>query len=75
VREEYSLGHDLSYGERTTKNMATSAQDIVSAAYHLGGAPYRPWRSGNSIPMWLDDGSFSNSMELTNHLRQVRTRS
>jgi len=35
---------------------ANTAQEIVQAAYELMGAPYRPWRSGNSIPMWLDDG-------------------
>ena len=34
---------------------SVSAQDIVQAAYALMGAPYRPWRSGNSIPMWQDD--------------------
>ena len=32
-----------------------TAQQIVQAAYQLQGAPYRPWRSGNSIPMWQDD--------------------
>ena len=32
-----------------------SAEDIVQAAYELMGAPYRPWRTGNSIPMWQDD--------------------
>jgi hypothetical protein len=28
-----------------------STDDIVQAAYSLLGVPYRPWRSGNSIPM------------------------
>jgi hypothetical protein len=32
-----------------------SAEDIVQAAYQLQGAPYRPWRSGNAIPMWQED--------------------
>ena len=38
-----------------------SAEDIVQAAYQLQGAPYRPWRSGNSIPMFLDDGPFMDA--------------
>jgi hypothetical protein len=33
-----------------------NAKEIVQAAYQLLGAPYRPWRTGNSIPMWQDDG-------------------
>ena len=37
------------------------AQEIVQAAYQLQGAPYRPWRSGNSIPMFLDDGPFMDA--------------
>src|SRR5215208_6756962 len=33
-----------------------SAQDIVSAAYVLLGAPYRHWHVGDPIPMWRKDG-------------------
>ena len=50
--------------------MATNARDIAQAAYQMQGAPYRPWRSGNSIPMWEDDGSFTWG-ELANHLLRV----
>ena len=42
-----------------------SAQDIVQAAYELMGAPYRPWRSGNSIPMWQDDDEKATSGSLS----------
>ena len=52
--------------------MATSAQDIVSAAYHLGGAPYRPWRSGNSIPMFLDDGDYMGVFQNAGHETGVK---
>ena len=38
-----------------------SAEDIVQAAYQLHGAPYRHWRSGNSIPMFLDDGPYMDA--------------
>ncbi len=38
-----------------------SANDIVQAAYSLLGVHYRPWRPGNSIPMWLDDGPFMDA--------------
>ena len=61
--------------------MATSAQDIVNRARLLLGAPYRPWRSGNSIPMFLDDGDYmgvflnagheTGVKELRQHLLQV----
>ncbi len=46
-----------------------SAQDIVGAAYALQGAAYRQY-DGGSIPMWLDDGSFSK-YELRLHLGNV----
>ena len=58
-----------------------SADDIVQAAYELLGVPYRPWRSGDSIPMWLDDGPYMDAFfnaghevalaELRSHLRRV----
>ena len=58
-----------------------SAQDIVNAAYSLSGVRYRPWRPGNSIPMWLDDGPYMDAFlnaghkialaELRAHLHQV----
>ncbi len=38
------------------KNMA-SAQDIVSSAYQLQGAPYRAY-DGGSIPMWMDEYAY-----------------
>ena len=37
------------------------AEDIVQAAYELLGVPYRPWPSGNSVPMWLDDGPYMDA--------------
>ena len=46
-----------------------SAQDIVGAAYALQGANYRQY-AGGSIPMWLDDGSYSKN-ELRLHLGNV----
>jgi hypothetical protein len=53
--------------------MATSAQDIVNRARVLLGVHYRPWRPGNSIPMWLDDGpgvaSTPNGLRI--HLERV----
>jgi hypothetical protein len=58
-----------------------SAEDIVQAAYSLLGARYRPWRPGNSIPMWLDDGPYMDAFlhggheralaELRSHLHNV----
>ena len=60
---------------------SVSAQEIVQRAYDLMGAPYRPWRSGNSIPMFLDDGDYmgvflnagheTGVKELRQHLLQV----
>jgi hypothetical protein len=57
------------------------AEDIVQAAYELLGVPYRPWPSGNSVPMWLDDGPYMDAFfnaghevalaELRSHLRRV----
>ena len=44
-----------------------NAQEIVQAAYQLQGAPYRPWRSGNSIPMWLDDGPYMDAFMQGGH--------
>jgi hypothetical protein len=44
-----------------------SADDIVQAAYDLLGVPYRPWRSGNSIPMWLDDGPYMDAFLNAGH--------
>jgi hypothetical protein len=38
-----------------------SAKDIVQSAYDLLGVRYRPWRPGNSIPMWIDDGPFMDA--------------
>jgi len=46
-----------------------SAENIVQAAYELLGAPYRPWRPGNDIPMWQDDGL--HGADLADHLRRV----
>lgn len=46
-----------------------NAQDIVSAAYQLLGAPYRVWQDGNSIPMWLDD--YAGDPPPVTHLRSV----
>jgi hypothetical protein len=52
--------------------MVTHAQDIVQRAYELLGAPYRPWRSGDSIPKWQDDGFPRNGgAQIDSHLRQV----
>ena len=50
-----------------------SAQDIVQAAYQLQGAPYRPWHSGNSIPMWQDDEipGYTGLNSLRDHLLRV----
>lgn len=49
-----------------------NANDIVQAAYELLGTHYRPWRSGNSIPMWLDDGVPTGPpARLRGHLQNV----
>lgn len=37
-------------------NMAVTGQDIVASARKLLGASYRMWYSGNTVPMWLNDG-------------------
>src|SRR5215216_4987185 len=52
--------------------MATGAQDIVNRAYDLMGAPYRPWRSGNSIPMFLDDGDYMGVFQNAGHETGVK---
>jgi hypothetical protein len=33
-----------------------NAREIVQAAYQLLGARYRPWHTGDPIPMWRKDG-------------------
>ena len=33
-----------------------NAQEIVQAAYQLLGVRYRPWHTGDPIPMWRKDG-------------------
>ena len=33
-----------------------NAQEIVQAAYQLLGVHYRPWHTGDPIPMWRKDG-------------------
>ncbi len=49
-----------------------NAQDIVRAAYALRGVKYRPWRPGNSIPMWRDDPQIGEGRVPTpHHLRNV----
>jgi hypothetical protein len=50
-----------------------NAGDIVQAAYQLQGAPYRPWHSGNSIPMWQDDEipGYTGLNSLRDHLLRV----
>ena len=51
---------------------SVSAQEIVQRAYDLMGAPYRPWRSGNSIPMFLDDGDYMGVFQNAGHETGVK---